>query len=66
MIKKQDVTIFFRSAAVTAVALLCLTGFYLGCCRSYEGVRQVCFDDRRPAVMLAEGYIKFFDLEIVF
>ena len=66
MIKKRDVLVFLRAFFTTAVVLLCLTAIYLGCCRAYESVRKVCFGDPKPAVVLAEKYVKFFDLEIVF
>lgn len=65
-LKKEDVNLFLRAATTTLVALLCLTIIYLGICRAYEQMRETCFADDRAAVILGDGYIKFFDNEIFY
>ena len=64
--KIRDVKIFFRSAYITATVVCCAVILYLGVCKSYEAMRQTCFSDSRNAVILGEGYIKFFDFEVYF
>lgn len=50
----------------TSVCLICLSGIYLGCCKTYEEMRKTLFDDDRSAVIIGEEYIKFFDKEFYF
>jgi hypothetical protein len=65
-IKARDVKVFFKSAAVTALVIICFIGAYLGCCKTYEEMRKNLFDDHRSAVIIGREYIKFFDKEIYF
>ena len=65
-LKKEEVNLFFRAAATTLVVMLCLNIVYFGICRAYEQMRKTCFADDRAAVIIGEGYIKFFDGEIFF
>lgn len=66
--KRNDkaVRIFFRSAAMTAVVLFCITAVFLGICESWEAIRQVSFKDDRPAVYLGNEGIRILDFELEF
>ena len=63
---KENIKLFFKSAVFTAVCLCCVAGIYVGCCRAYEEMRSTCFCDDRGAVIIGDGYIKFFDFELFF
>lgn len=63
---RKEVKIFFRSFALTSLIVICVSLTYLGICRVYEAMRVTLFEDTRSAVILGEGYIKFFDKEIYF
>lgn len=65
-IRKETLSVFFRTMAVTAVIILCFGVIYLGCVSAYEQTRSVCFGDTRAAVILTKDYIKFFDFHIYF
>ncbi len=65
-IKIRDIKIFFQTVVLTATCLICLSGIYIGCCKTYEEMRKTLFDDSRSAVIVGEGYIKFFDKEFYF
>jgi hypothetical protein len=62
-INKERITAFLRAFFLTLVCIGCVGGIYLGCCKAYEAVRKNCFADGRGAVILTDGYIKFFDIE---
>lgn len=64
--KNRNLRLFFRSAAVSGICVLCVTAVYLGVCASYEAVRTTCFSDDRPAVVFSSHYIKILDFEITF
>ncbi|MEE0929003.1 MAG: hypothetical protein UIG59_07400 [Acutalibacteraceae bacterium] len=59
----QDVKIFFKTVAVTATVILCFAAGYFSICTAYEEMRKTMFDDKRSAVIIGDGYLKFFDLE---
>ena len=63
-LKRKEIRSFFRAFFITLVSILCVGGMYLGFCKSYEAIRKICFDDNRGAVIIGEGYVKFFDFEI--
>lgn len=62
--KRKDLKAFFRAFYMTLVCIGCAAFIYLGFCSSYEAIRKTCFNDDRAAVMIDEGYFKFFDLEV--
>jgi hypothetical protein len=62
-IEKQDVQIFLKTILATATAILFFAAGYFSVCRAYEAMRITLFGDHRSAVVIADGYIKFFDLE---
>lgn len=64
--KIKDVKTFCRSAYITAAVICSAVIIYLGMCKSYEAMRQTVFSDTRSAVIIGEGYFKFFDYEIFF
>lgn len=66
LINRADLSAFFRAMGMTLVCIGCAFIIYMGCCSSYEAIREVCFDDRRSAVTLNEEYFKFFDLVYYF
>lgn len=66
MMNKKDVKLFFKSVFITSACICCLTSAYLGFCTAYEEMRSTCFGDDRSAVVLGDGYIKFFDMEYFF
>ena len=65
MIDKRDVTIFLKTVIVTAVAVLVFAGGYFAVCKTYEAMQKTLFGDSRSAVIVGEGYIKFFDWEYI-
>ena len=65
-INRKSLEIYFRSAAITAVAILCIAIIYFGICASYQEMRRTCFSDERRAVIISANYIKFFDIELDF
>lgn len=52
---------FFRSMFVTLGCIACVFVIYTGCCKAYESIREVRFDDDRAAVIVCRDYVKFFD-----
>ena len=65
-IKRQFLEIYLRSAAITAVGILCVAIIYFGFLVSYQEMRKACFSDDRRAVIISSDYIKFFDIEVTF
>lgn len=65
-IKIKDLKIFLRSAAVTFVAIICISVIYFGLYFSYEQMSRTCFSDDRSAVIVSKEYIKFFGFEFFF
>lgn len=63
---RGSVGLFLRSMTATLVCIACAFIIYSGCCSAYEGIREVCFDDERAAVVLSRDYIKFFDFIFYF
>ncbi len=61
-IEKQDVKIFIKTVFITAVAILCFAAGYFSFCRTYEEMRKNLFGDYSSAIVIGDGYIKFFDL----
>ena len=65
-LKKRNLKLFFSSAAVTAALVFTVCITYLSFCRIYEAVRKNGFNDQRPAVIITESYVKFFDFEFFY
>lgn len=64
--KSRKLKIFFRSMAATFVVIFCLSIIYFGIYFCYEQMSQTCFSDNRSAVIVSNGYIKFFGFEFFF
>ena len=63
MIEKRDVAIFFKTVIVTAMAVTLFAMGYFAVCKTYEEMQKTLFGDSRSAVIIGEGYVKFFDWE---
>ncbi len=63
---KTSLNLFLRSAALTFVAILCVSIVYLGFAAAYTHTRQVFFADNTAAVIICSEYVKFFDLFFYF
>lgn len=61
---KKEFEIFLRSALVTAVVLICVSGVFFGICRCYEEIRRISFNEEISAVCIGEGYIRILDFEL--
>lgn len=62
----RSLKIYFKTVAVTSFCLLLVLGTYIGFCSVYESMQKRLFDDNRGAVVIGEGYFKFFDKEFYF
>ncbi len=67
MIKiKENVKIFFRSAAVTAVVLFCIATVFLGISKSYEAIHKISNGRERRAVEMTEDGLRILDFKLKF
>ncbi len=62
----RSLKLFFKTVAATSCCLLFLSFAYLGIVRVYEAMQSRLFSDERAAVVIGEGYLKFFDIELYF
>ena len=62
----RSLKIFLKTAAATAAIIVFFLSAYLGIIKTYESMQSILFSDNRAAIVIDEGYIKFFDIELYF
>ncbi len=63
-INRKQISLFIRSAILTAVVLFCSAAVFLGICKSYEEIRRISFGEERAAVFIGREYIRILDFII--